>query len=145
MGKTDPTVEIDYKTLGTIPLDELKQAIWEDIEALREEFGVSFVTGVKLVVPATNEFGDPLADQAAVDWRARKAPRHAPLSSRLSRLQTIGRQMMKQPCYLGLEDARQVLAEMGVNSRCGRCSARRNRMRRDDASCRSSSIRSSTN
>ena len=56
MKKTDP-VEIDYKTLGTIPLDELKQAIWEDIEALREEFGVSFVTGVKLVVPATNEFG----------------------------------------------------------------------------------------
>jgi hypothetical protein len=60
MGKSDPVLEIDYKTLGTIPLDELKQAIWEDIEALREEFGVSFVTGVKLVVPATNEFGDPV-------------------------------------------------------------------------------------
>ena len=59
MGKTDP-LEIDYKTLGTIPLDELQQAIWEDIQALREEFGVSFVKGVKLVVPATNEFGDPV-------------------------------------------------------------------------------------
>jgi hypothetical protein len=59
MKKSDP-VEIDYKSLGTIAIDELKQAIWEDIEALKDQFGVSFVTGVKLVVPATNEFGDPV-------------------------------------------------------------------------------------
>jgi len=50
MKKTDPIVVIDYKNLGTIALDELKQAIWEDIQMLREEFGVSFITGVKLVV-----------------------------------------------------------------------------------------------
>jgi hypothetical protein len=60
MKKTDPIVVIDYKNLGTIALDELKQAIWEDIQMLREEFGVSFITGVKLVVPATNQYGDPL-------------------------------------------------------------------------------------
>ena len=60
MGKSDPTVEIDYKTLGTIPLDELKQAIWDDLEALRNEFGIAYVTNAKLVVRATNEFGDPL-------------------------------------------------------------------------------------
>jgi hypothetical protein len=60
MGKTDPVLEIDYKTLGTIKLDELQQAIWEDIQMLRDEFGVAFVTNVKLMVPATNEFGDPL-------------------------------------------------------------------------------------
>ena len=59
MKKSDP-VEIDYKSLGTIAIDELKQAIWEDIEALKDQFGVSYVTGVKLVVPATNEFGDPV-------------------------------------------------------------------------------------
>ena len=35
MGKTDPVLEIDYKKLGTIPLDQRKQAIWEDIEALQ--------------------------------------------------------------------------------------------------------------
>ncbi len=58
--KSDPIVEIDYKNLGTIALDELKQAIWDDIEALKDQFGVSYVTGVKLLVPATNEFGDPL-------------------------------------------------------------------------------------
>jgi hypothetical protein len=60
MRKTDPVVEIDYKSLGTINIDELKQAIWEDIEALKDQFGVAYVTGVKLTVPATNEFGDPL-------------------------------------------------------------------------------------
>ena len=59
MKKSDP-VEIDYKSLGTIAIDELKQAIWEDIEALKDQFAVTYVTGVKLVVPATNEYGDPL-------------------------------------------------------------------------------------
>jgi hypothetical protein len=60
MRKADPIVVIDYKKLGTIALDELTQAIWEDVQMLREEFGVSFITGVKLVVPATNQYGDPL-------------------------------------------------------------------------------------
>jgi hypothetical protein len=59
MKKSDP-VEIDYKSLGTIAIDELKQAICEDIDALKNQFGVSFVTGVKMIVPATNEFGDPV-------------------------------------------------------------------------------------
>ena len=60
MGKTDPVLEIDYKNLGTIKLDELQQAIWEDIQMLRDEFGVGYVTDVKLMVRATNEYGDPL-------------------------------------------------------------------------------------
>lgn len=60
MRKTDPVVEIDYKALGTIAIDELKQALWEDIEALKDQFGVAYVTGVKLQVPAANEFGDPV-------------------------------------------------------------------------------------
>jgi hypothetical protein len=59
MSKTDPVVEIDYKNLGTIKIDDLKQAIWKDIEALKNQFGVSHVTGVKLLVPVTNECGDP--------------------------------------------------------------------------------------
>jgi hypothetical protein len=59
MKKSDP-VEIDYKSLGIIAIDELKQAICEDIDALKNQFGVSFVTGVKLVVLVTNEFGDPI-------------------------------------------------------------------------------------
>jgi hypothetical protein len=60
MKKSESFVEIHYLVLGTIGLDQLKQAIWEDIEALKDQFGITYVTGVKLTVPATNEYGDPL-------------------------------------------------------------------------------------
>jgi len=51
---------IEYKTLGTISVEQLAQALWEDIKALQEFYGVKFVTGAKLEIPATNEYGDPL-------------------------------------------------------------------------------------
>ena len=51
---------------------------------------------------------------------------------------------MKQPCYIGLEEARQVLAEMGVQLTMRQMQRAADRTRRDDASCRSSSIPSST-
>jgi hypothetical protein len=59
MGKTDTSVEIDYRLLDTISLDEFKLVLWEDIQALHDEFGVSFVKGAKLIIPVTNENGDP--------------------------------------------------------------------------------------
>jgi hypothetical protein len=60
-GKTSDTdVTFTYERLGTITLDEQKQAIWEDIQALRDEFGVAYITGAELIIRATNEFGDPL-------------------------------------------------------------------------------------
>lgn len=60
MSKSDNFIEIDYTKIGTVSLDELKQAFWEDLQALHDEFGISFVKNVKLIVPATNEFGDPV-------------------------------------------------------------------------------------
>ena len=60
MAKIDPVLVIGYEKIGTIPLDQWKQAILDDIEALRNEFGIAYVTNAKLVVRATNEFGDPL-------------------------------------------------------------------------------------
>ena len=60
MVKIDPVLVIDYQKLGTVPLDQWKQAIWEDIEALKDHFGIAYVTNAKLIVAATNEFGDPL-------------------------------------------------------------------------------------
>jgi len=82
MGKNEqPTpIEIDYKSLGTISLDELKQALWEDIQALHDEFDVSFVKNVKLIVPSTNEFGDPVAVHRGSNGHATKRidPHHYP-------------------------------------------------------------------
>jgi hypothetical protein len=57
---SDTDLTFTYGVLGTITLDEQKQAIWDDIAALRDEFGVSYLNGVELVVRATNEYGDPL-------------------------------------------------------------------------------------
>lgn len=42
---------IDFAKLGTISIDELKQAIIEDIEALKEIYGVKFVTAPSLRLP----------------------------------------------------------------------------------------------
>jgi hypothetical protein len=60
MQKTDPVLKIHYEKLGTIAIDELKQAIWADIEALKDQFGIAYVNRVMLIVPATNEYGDPM-------------------------------------------------------------------------------------
>jgi hypothetical protein len=57
---SDTDLIYTYKRLGTITLDEQKQAIWEDIQALRDEFGVSYLNGVELIIRATNEYGDPV-------------------------------------------------------------------------------------
>jgi hypothetical protein len=62
MGKQQHPIalEVDYQSLGTISLEEFKHALWEDIQALHDEFDVSFVKNAKLIVPSTNEFGDPV-------------------------------------------------------------------------------------
>lgn len=60
MSKSDNFLEISYSKIGTVSLAEFEQAIWEDIKALHDEFGISFVNGSKLIVRATNEFGDPV-------------------------------------------------------------------------------------
>ena len=51
---------VDYKSIGTVSIDEMAQALWEDIKALQDLFGVRYVTGAKLIIPSTNEYGDPL-------------------------------------------------------------------------------------
>lgn len=76
MRRTDLTVEIDYKSLGTIAIDELKQAIWSDIEALKEQYGVKFVTAVRLSVPVTNEYGDPMQIRQPSGGRIRRIDTH---------------------------------------------------------------------
>jgi|GEM_PF-1199127 len=50
----------EYKELGTVAVDQLAHALWEDIRALKDFYGISFVTGAKLIIPATNGYGDPV-------------------------------------------------------------------------------------
>ena len=60
MSKSDNFLEFSYTKIGTVSLAEFEQAIWQDIKAAHDEFGISFVTNSKLIIRATNEFGDPL-------------------------------------------------------------------------------------
>lgn len=51
---------IDYKELGTISIDELAHAVIEDIQALKDIYNIRYVTGVRLRLPVTNEYGERL-------------------------------------------------------------------------------------
>ena len=53
-------VYIDYSELGTISIDELAQAVFTDVQALKDIYHVSYVTGPRLRIPVTNEYGDEL-------------------------------------------------------------------------------------
>jgi hypothetical protein len=38
----------------------LAQALWEDLKALKDFYNINFVTGARLIIPPTNEWGDPV-------------------------------------------------------------------------------------
>lgn len=52
------TLYIDYVELGTISIDELAQAIYTDIKALKDIYNVRYVTAPQLKLPVTNEYGE---------------------------------------------------------------------------------------
>ncbi len=56
---------IEYRNLGTISMRELANAIVADLVAIREEFGIQYAKNVRLTVPATNEYGEPIKPRRA--------------------------------------------------------------------------------
>ena len=60
-GPFEPTgLLIAYKELGTISIEELTDALVEDMKALRDIYNVRYVKGCKLKIFVTNEYGEPL-------------------------------------------------------------------------------------
>lgn len=56
---TDPPhLTVDYALLGMMTLEELKHALWTDIEVLRETYNVKYVKATKLRLELVNEFGE---------------------------------------------------------------------------------------
>jgi len=49
---------VEYRRLGTISIDELKQAIFADLEALKDIYGARYVTAPMLKLFPTNEYGE---------------------------------------------------------------------------------------
>lgn len=49
---------IAYKELGTISIDEFRQAIIADLQALKEIYNVQYVKAPRLKINVTNEYGE---------------------------------------------------------------------------------------
>lgn len=49
---------IGYKELGTISIEEMTDALIEDMKALRDIYNVRYVTGSRLRLYVTNEYGE---------------------------------------------------------------------------------------
>ena len=67
---------IDYKALGTVSVSELSQALWVDIKALGDLYNVRYVTGARLIIPSTNEYGDPVVIRHPEGHIARRLDTH---------------------------------------------------------------------
>lgn len=73
----DPNrLDIAYRRLGTIKIDELGHAVIEDIQALKDHFNVSYVTGAYLTIYATNEYGDAVDVCRSTGARVRQIDTH---------------------------------------------------------------------
>ena len=51
---------IAYKELGTISIDEFKQALIADMDCLKEIYNVRYVTAPRLKIIVTNEYGEQI-------------------------------------------------------------------------------------
>ena len=49
---------IAYKQLGTISIEELQDALVEDMKALKDIYNVRYVRNVRLKIHVTNEYGE---------------------------------------------------------------------------------------
>ena len=70
--RKDSAVLIEYRGLGTISIDELAHALIEDIQAIKEEFNVRYCENVRLRIPVTNEYGEPLVARRDCGTRVNK-------------------------------------------------------------------------
>lgn len=52
------SLAINYGALGTVNSEEFCQALIEDMKAIQALFGVRYVTGAKLSLTITNEYGE---------------------------------------------------------------------------------------
>ena len=51
---------IVYKELGTISIDEFKHAVITDVNALKDIYNVRYVTGPRIKLFVTNEYGEEI-------------------------------------------------------------------------------------
>ena len=56
--KGPPGLTVDYSKMGTMTIDEFKQALWTDLQVLKEHHAVKYINAPKLKLEITDEFGE---------------------------------------------------------------------------------------
>lgn len=56
--KEPPILTVDYAKMGTMTIDELKQALWADLQVLKEHYAVKYINAPKLKLQVSDEFGE---------------------------------------------------------------------------------------
>ena len=52
-------LSVEYNQLGTLSYNQLIQAIIDDLHMIKEDYGVQYFRNARLLVWASNEYGDP--------------------------------------------------------------------------------------
>jgi hypothetical protein len=94
---------MEVKIRGQMTIADIRQALFEQLHELETKYAVQFSRGERTSHPAcqAGTSSDPLQHGAKRSTADEGKLYHGP-------------SMIKQPHYIGLEEARQVLAEMGV-------------------------------
>ncbi len=53
-----PGLTIDYAKMGMMTIDEFKQALWTDLQVLKEHHSIKYIDAPKLRLMPTDEFGE---------------------------------------------------------------------------------------
>lgn len=56
--KFEPSLTVDYAKVGLMTIEEFKQALWTDLQILKDEYGVKYLTAPKLKLGLTDAFGE---------------------------------------------------------------------------------------
>lgn len=59
-GKKPAGITVDYAKMGVMTIEELKQALWTDLQILKDERRVKYIVAPRLKLQPTDESGDPV-------------------------------------------------------------------------------------
>jgi hypothetical protein len=104
---------MEIKLRDEMTLADIRQALFEQLCALEDEYAVRYSCGATLYLNPTNGFGDDVTPRMAGGANCESSTaRDRTNALRMS--YDLGPIMIKEPRYIGLEEARQILAQMGV-------------------------------
>jgi|SRR6516162_10271851 hypothetical protein len=107
---------MEVRIKGQMTIADIRQALFEQLHELETKYAVQFSRGATLYINPTNGFGEDVTPRLPGGHELRTLySRGRTAAQQMRRSFELGAIIMiKQPQYIGLEEARQVLAQMGV-------------------------------